>query len=179
MNYILLSYMILWTYSSNTIQVTCTSRTPELQDTIFSNRNDHQQQQQRQRQRNRRSVIGSSTAASSSIFDVERESNNEPHNEIENDINDDILLSSWNNMNTIDLFIPTTTTDDNDYDDENNSVNNDNIISSSSTSLKNKFTKTGTTIVGCIADNGNSVIIGADSRATSGSVVADKQCEKN
>jgi 20S proteasome subunit beta 2 len=39
-----------------------------------------------------------------------------------------------------------------------------------------KAVKTGTTIVGLIFDNG--VVLGADTRATSGNVVADKNCEK-
>ncbi|KAK2803430.1 proteasome core particle subunit beta 2 [Onygenales sp. PD_10] len=39
-----------------------------------------------------------------------------------------------------------------------------------------KATSTGTTIVGCIYDNG--VVIAADTRATSGPIVADKNCEK-
>ncbi|KDE05115.1 proteasome subunit beta type-7 [Microbotryum lychnidis-dioicae p1A1 Lamole] len=39
-----------------------------------------------------------------------------------------------------------------------------------------KATSTGTTIVGCLFDGG--VVIGADTRATEGSIVADKNCEK-
>jgi len=39
-----------------------------------------------------------------------------------------------------------------------------------------KATSTGTTIVGCIYDQG--VVIAADTRATSGPIVADKNCEK-
>ncbi|KAK5079876.1 proteasome core particle subunit beta 2 [Exophiala xenobiotica] len=39
-----------------------------------------------------------------------------------------------------------------------------------------KATSTGTTIVGCIYDKG--VVIAADTRATSGPIVADKNCEK-
>ncbi|KAK4193378.1 proteasome subunit beta type 7 precursor [Podospora australis] len=39
-----------------------------------------------------------------------------------------------------------------------------------------KATSTGTTIVGCIYDGG--VVIAADTRATSGPIVADKNCEK-
>ncbi|KAK5078923.1 proteasome core particle subunit beta 2 [Lithohypha guttulata] len=39
-----------------------------------------------------------------------------------------------------------------------------------------KATSTGTTIVGCIYNNG--VVIAADTRATSGPIVADKNCEK-
>lgn len=39
-----------------------------------------------------------------------------------------------------------------------------------------KFLKTGTTIVGLIYKDG--VILGADTRATAGSIVADKNCEK-
>jgi 20S proteasome alpha/beta subunit len=37
---------------------------------------------------------------------------------------------------------------------------------------------TGTTIAGCIAENGEFVVIAADSRATEDSTVADKRCEK-
>jgi len=39
-----------------------------------------------------------------------------------------------------------------------------------------KATSTGTTIVGCVYDKG--VVIAADTRATSGPIVADKNCEK-
>jgi len=39
-----------------------------------------------------------------------------------------------------------------------------------------KATSTGTTIVGCLFDGG--VVIAADTRATGGSIVADKNCEK-
>lgn len=39
-----------------------------------------------------------------------------------------------------------------------------------------KATSTGTTIVGCIYDGG--VVLAADTRATSGPIVADKNCEK-
>jgi len=39
-----------------------------------------------------------------------------------------------------------------------------------------KATKTGTTIVGALFANG--VVLGADTRATAGSIVADKNCEK-
>lgn len=39
-----------------------------------------------------------------------------------------------------------------------------------------QYTKTGTTIVGCIYKDG--VVLGADTRATSGSIVAEKNCEK-
>lgn len=39
-----------------------------------------------------------------------------------------------------------------------------------------RATKTGTTIVGCIYKDG--VVLGADTRATNGSIVADKNCEK-
>lgn len=38
--------------------------------------------------------------------------------------------------------------------------------------------KTGTTIVGVLCDSGRTVVIGADTRATDGTVVADKRCEK-
>lgn len=37
-------------------------------------------------------------------------------------------------------------------------------------------TKTGTTIVGCVYRGG--IVLGADTRATNGSIVADKNCEK-
>lgn len=39
-----------------------------------------------------------------------------------------------------------------------------------------KTTKTGTTIAGIVFKDG--VILGADTRATSGNIVADKNCEK-
>ena len=39
-----------------------------------------------------------------------------------------------------------------------------------------KATSTGTTIVGCLFDNG--IVLGADTRATEGDIVADKNCEK-
>lgn len=39
-----------------------------------------------------------------------------------------------------------------------------------------KVVKTGTTIVGCVFDGG--VVLGADTRATEGSIVADKNCSK-
>lgn len=39
-----------------------------------------------------------------------------------------------------------------------------------------KVTKTGTTIVGIVFKDG--VVLGADTRATSGNIVADKNCEK-
>ncbi len=43
-----------------------------------------------------------------------------------------------------------------------------------------KMTKTGTTIVGCIFGAGDDigVCLGADTRATSGDIVADKNCMK-
>ena len=39
-----------------------------------------------------------------------------------------------------------------------------------------KATSTGTTIVGCIFKDG--IVLGADTRATEGYIVADKNCEK-
>jgi len=42
--------------------------------------------------------------------------------------------------------------------------------------IHNRYRKTGTTIVGCIAEN--TLILAADTRATEGSIVADKLCEK-
>jgi len=42
--------------------------------------------------------------------------------------------------------------------------------------LKQSFTKTGTTIVGLIYKDG--VVLGADTRSTAGTTVADKNCEK-
>lgn len=43
---------------------------------------------------------------------------------------------------------------------------------------KRKALKTGTTIVGCIANNGSCVVLAADTRATEDRTVADKRCEK-
>jgi len=45
-----------------------------------------------------------------------------------------------------------------------------------SDSVKAKFMKTGTTIVGCVYKGG--VVLGADTRSTEGPIVADKNCEK-
>ena len=42
--------------------------------------------------------------------------------------------------------------------------------------LQPSFTKTGTTIVGLIYEDG--VVLGADTRSTAGTTVADKNCEK-
>ena len=39
-----------------------------------------------------------------------------------------------------------------------------------------RATSTGTTIVGCLFEGG--IVIGADTRATEGPIVADKNCEK-
>ena len=39
-----------------------------------------------------------------------------------------------------------------------------------------KATSTGTTIVGCLFEGG--IVLGADTRATEGPIVADKNCEK-
>lgn len=39
-----------------------------------------------------------------------------------------------------------------------------------------KATSTGTTIVGCLYKDG--IVLGADTRATNGPIVADKNCEK-
>ena len=39
-----------------------------------------------------------------------------------------------------------------------------------------KATSTGTTIVGCLFKDG--IVLGADTRATEGPIVADKNCEK-
>jgi 20S proteasome subunit beta 2 len=50
------------------------------------------------------------------------------------------------------------------------------MTDSSNNFLSKKFKKTGTTIAGCCIDN--HVILAADTRATEGSMVADKQCQK-
>ena len=39
-----------------------------------------------------------------------------------------------------------------------------------------RATSTGTTIVGCLFKDG--IVLGADTRATAGDIVADKNCEK-
>lgn len=54
--------------------------------------------------------------------------------------------------------------------------NRNELISRDPNAMKHKFVKTGTTIVGCIFKDG--VIIGADTRATEGPIVADPDCEK-
>ena len=43
---------------------------------------------------------------------------------------------------------------------------------------KSKFLKTGTTICGLICENGKSVVVACDSRATAGPIVAQKDCMK-
>lgn len=56
----------------------------------------------------------------------------------------------------------------------------DNVLRNNSLANKNlhlpKATSTGTTIVGCLFEGG--IILGADTRATEGPIVADKNCEK-
>ncbi|GAA5861648.1 hypothetical protein JCM5353_001840 [Sporobolomyces roseus] len=56
----------------------------------------------------------------------------------------------------------------------------ENTLRNSSLANKNlglpKATSTGTTIVGCLYENG--IVLGADTRATEGPIVADKNCEK-
>jgi 20S proteasome subunit beta 2 len=42
----------------------------------------------------------------------------------------------------------------------------------------NRLRSTGTTIVGCLAERGKYVVLGADTRATDDRMVADKRCEK-
>ena len=46
------------------------------------------------------------------------------------------------------------------------------------TAAGRSFRKTGTTIVGCLADGGSTVVLAADTRATDGTTVADAACEK-
>jgi len=41
-----------------------------------------------------------------------------------------------------------------------------------------KAMKTGTTIVGAIFGDGLGIVLGADTRATMGNIIADKNCEK-
>merc|ERR1719219_3245802 len=53
---------------------------------------------------------------------------------------------------------------------------NRNVMLMSSGHKLPKFTKTGTTIAGIVFDKG--VVLGADTRATSGPIVAQKNCEK-
>ncbi|GAA6058594.1 hypothetical protein JCM10212_007033 [Sporobolomyces blumeae] len=56
----------------------------------------------------------------------------------------------------------------------------ENVLRNSSLANKNlglpKATSTGTTIVGCLYEHG--IVLGADTRATEGPIVADKNCEK-
>lgn len=56
----------------------------------------------------------------------------------------------------------------------------ENVLRNTSLANKNlglpKATSTGTTIVGCLYENG--IVLGADTRATEGPIVADKNCEK-
>lgn len=50
------------------------------------------------------------------------------------------------------------------------------LLTSSLQKTMPAFTKTGTTIVGVLCKDG--VVLGADTRATSGPIVEDKNCEK-
>lgn len=56
----------------------------------------------------------------------------------------------------------------------------DNVLRNNSLANKNlhlpKATSTGTTIVGCLFEGG--IVLGADTRATEGPIIADKNCEK-
>lgn len=54
-------------------------------------------------------------------------------------------------------------------------VNRNNILTDRGIATP-RFMKTGTTIVGCVYKDG--VVLGADTRATEGSIVCDKNCEK-
>ncbi|TIC47451.1 proteasome subunit beta type-7 [Wallemia mellicola] len=54
--------------------------------------------------------------------------------------------------------------------------NRNNELASKNPSNLPKATSTGTTIVGCIYNNG--LVLGADTRATEGEIIADKNCEK-
>jgi 20S proteasome subunit beta 2 len=56
------------------------------------------------------------------------------------------------------------------------SNHNRNALALHGQASRHQFTSTGTTIVGCLFDGG--AIIAADTRATSGPIVADKNCEK-
>jgi len=58
--------------------------------------------------------------------------------------------------------------------DFSNSIRNE-FLESKGVALP-KATSTGTTIVGCLFQDG--IVLGADTRATSGPIVADKNCEK-
>lgn len=58
--------------------------------------------------------------------------------------------------------------------DFSNSIRND-FLEAKGTAVP-KATSTGTTIVGCLFQDG--IVLGADTRATSGPIVADKNCEK-
>mmetsp|Transcript_19677 Transcript_19677/g.25507 ORF Transcript_19677/g.25507 Transcript_19677/m.25507 type:complete len:445 (-) Transcript_19677:88-1422(-) len=59
-----------------------------------------------------------------------------------------------------------------------NDDGNESMLPASDDFIKKKALKTGTTIVGCVADGGKCVVLAADTRATEGESVADKRCEK-
>ena len=54
-------------------------------------------------------------------------------------------------------------------------TNRNNFLANKGLALP-KATSTGTTIVGCLFKDG--IVLGADTRATEGEIVADKNCEK-
>lgn len=57
-----------------------------------------------------------------------------------------------------------------------NVLRNTHMAAGKSSAALPKATSTGTTIVGCVFDGG--IVLGADTRATEGPIIADKNCEK-
>ena len=148
-----------------------------------------------------RIVIPSSTIVSSSItngFDVDFDDND--NFEFESETEKLLLLNSMRNpsimshdqrgqrrrvASTIIEPISVHRSNSCTVGSDTNNNNNDSfgsLSSSSSSSSSSSYKKTGTTIAGCVVvdqqTNQQYVILGADTRATEGTIVADKRCDK-
>ena len=145
-----------------------------------------------------RIVIPSSTIVSSSItngFDVDFDDND--NFEFESETEKLLLLNSMRNpsimshdqrgqrrrvASTIIEPISVHRSNSCTVGSDTNNNNNDSFGSSLSSSSSSSYKKTGTTIAGCVVidtqTNQQYVILGADTRATEGTIVADKRCDK-
>jgi 20S proteasome subunit beta 2 len=146
-----------------------------------------------------RIVIPSSTIASSSIhngFDVDVNFDDKDYFEFESETETEKLL--WNSMRNNPSIIshqrgqrrriaptmiePISIHRSNSCTVGSDTTNNNNDSFGSSSSSSSSYKKTGTTIAGCVVvdkhTNQQYVILGADTRATEGTIVADKRCDK-